>query len=116
MRLETKKTITAILGNLLFIPPIVVIYKEGNINWFEFFYSTIPLIVTMIFLRLIWGPDIFSKAAWQKENFTSYSDWYKNSQSFFARMSRFNMRVALRIIFIVVPIIVAIYLIVTIYL
>lgn len=88
-----------------------MIFQQGDsIDWLKVICSFIPYIVTIIFLRIIWGPDVFSKAAWQEEGFSSQSDWYKNSQSFVAKMSRLNVRPIYIILLIVAFIIGFIYL------
>jgi hypothetical protein len=100
MKSKTKQTITAIVGNVLFLPPIYFGFVNDQTmnNWKIICLSWLPLIIICGGLRLYWGPDAFGKSVWEEEGFKSYKDWLANSNSFSSKFFRFNIRILIPIL------------------
>ena len=83
MEKRTKQFITGIAANVFSLPPIyfAFLHKGAGTNWKLIFISFLPLIVVLGGLRIIWGPEIFSYSIWREEGYSSFSEWFKKSQS-----------------------------------
>ena len=97
MKIKTKQIITGVAANVLFLPPIYFAFLHRGLkpDWKLVFISFLPLIFVLLVLRIIWGPDYFRKSTWQEEGYSSFKEWFKNSQTFNAKFFRFNLKFAL---------------------
>ena len=97
MKTKIKPIITGIAANVLFLPPIyfAFIHRGMKPDWKLVFISFLPLIFVLLILRIIWGSDYFRKSTWQEEGYSSFKEWFKNSQTFNAKFFRFNLKFAI---------------------
>ena len=97
MKIKTKQLITGVAANVLFLPPIYFAFLHRGLkpDWKLVFISFLPLIFVLLILRIIWGPDYFRKSTWQEEGYSSFKEWFKNSQIFNAKFFRFSLKFAL---------------------
>ena len=97
MKIKTKQIITGIAANVLFLPPIffTFIHRGLRPEWKLVLISFLPLIFVLLVLRIIWGPDYIRKSIWKEEGFSSFKEWFKNSQTLNAKFFRFNLKFAL---------------------
>ena len=103
MKIKTKQIITGIVANVLFFPPIYVafLHRRGmEPNWILIFISFLPLIFVLLFLRIIWGPDIYKKSVWKEEGYSNFEEWSQNSQTFNVKLIRFIVKFLMPIMFI----------------
>lgn len=101
MNNRTKKNITGIILPILFLPLIyfAFLHNEPETDWLLVFLSVLPCLIIMGIFRLVWGTDCFGKSAWQKEGYKIFKDWFSNSESFNAKLMRFNFKVFIPIFF-----------------
>jgi hypothetical protein len=89
------KTIIMILASVFSFLPIFMISQQPNTieGLLMVLCSFIPLIITVFFLRKIWGPDFLNNNPhWKREGFSNRSDWLKNSKTFNARIRNNSVR------------------------
>lgn len=93
-RKRTKQIITGIATNVFFLPPIyfVFIHKGTGTNWKIISLSFLPLFIVLGGFRFFWGPDIFAKSTWREEGFSSFSEWFKKSQTLNGKSFRFIIK------------------------
>ena len=94
MKKKTKQIVAGIIANILFIPPILMVFYFGKyeVNWLHVFYSFLPLFVSLLFLKILWGRDMLRDSIWEEEGFSSFSEWYANSQTFNGKFFRISIK------------------------
>ena len=101
MKIKTKQNITGIVLPILSLPPVyfAFLHNESEADWLLIFLSLLPCLIMMGIFRLLWGPDCFGKSAWQKQGYKNFKEWFINSESFNAKLLRFNFKVFIPVFF-----------------
>jgi hypothetical protein len=101
MNKRTKQIIAGVSANVLFLLPVYFAFlnKETKTNWIIISISFLPLLIVLGGLRLIWGPDTFRKSAWREEGFSSFSEWFRKSQTLHGKFFRINIKFIMPVLF-----------------